>query len=487
MGDLRWLALAGGLGALVVGWLLTVSIQATCAVVLIVLVIALHQNDRTWGIVAMFGLWLVAPLLRRLFALITGPIENDPLSLAPFLATAAIAAVELARVQVPVTVRRIMLLAAVGFAIGLPAGLVVGPRAAIYAFIAYLAGVSAAVLGFGEPRLLSDSTLRRVLLIAMPAIAAYAIAQHYLPFPAWDREWLDETEFTSIGDVTRQEDIRAFSSLNSPGALAPLLGLSLLCYLSIARHRAVSIAGAALVLVALSVTFVRSAWVSLIVAGLAHVIASRGRSARLVLGAGAAVVIATLALAPVSNTARDVSNRFTSIGDPEADVSATERASSFSQLLPTAVEAPLGHGLGTAGEPTKLTGESELRAPDNGYLSLMYQVGPIGFLLVIAALGFALRAAWRGARARGPGEDLRVLLFAILVYMLVQLSSGDSFYGSHGVILWFVCGQVLGYALAGSSRPGSTPRAGPPPATSDSGPPPDSGYARPSRAGARVG
>jgi putative inorganic carbon (hco3(-)) transporter len=444
-GDLPWVVIVGGLGALLLGWLLTISIQATCAFVLILLVIALHQSDRNWGIAAMFALWFVAPLLRRLFALITGTIANDPLSLAPFLATAAIAAIELARVHVPITVRRTLLLAAAGFAIGLPAGLLAGPRAAIYAFIAYLAAVAGAVLGFSERGWLHESNLRRILLFAMPAIAAYAIAQHYLPFPSWDRAWLDETEFSSIGDVTREEDIRAFSSLNSPGALAPLLGLSLLCYMTVYRHRAISLAGAALTLVALSVTFVRSAWVSLIIAGLAHVIASRGQSARLLLGAAAVAVAATLALAPVSNTARDVAHRFTSIISPEADVSATSRASTFSQLLPTAIEAPLGHGLGTAGEPTKLTGQSDLRAPDNGYLSLMYQVGPIGFLLVLTALGLSLRAAWNGARDPAPGQELRLLLFAILVYMLVQLTSGDSFYGSHGVIVWFVCGQALGY------------------------------------------
>ena len=99
-----------------------------------------------------------------------------------------------------------------------------------------------------------------------------------------------------------------FATLNSPGALAPLLGLSLLCYLTVRPQRAaVAVAGAAVLTVAISLTFVRSAWVALIVAALAHVIASRGRSARLVLRHGRGDVAATLALAPVSTTARDVS------------------------------------------------------------------------------------------------------------------------------------------------------------------------------------
>jgi hypothetical protein len=31
----------------------------------------------------------------------------------------------------------------------------------------------------------------------------------------------------------------------------------------------------------------------------------------------------------------------------------------------------------------------------------------------------------------------------MLVYLLVLLAAGDEFYGSHGVIFWFIAGQVL--------------------------------------------
>jgi putative inorganic carbon (hco3(-)) transporter len=349
----------------------------------------------------------------------------------------------LAHVHVPSRNRRILLLAAAGFAVGLPVGLLTGPGSAIYAFIAYLAGVSGAVLGLGEGTLARDSTLRRVLLLALPPIALYAILQHYLTLPSWDQAWIDATGFGSIGGPEEGE-VRVFASLNSPGALAPLLALSLLCYLTVKRAGTLAIVGAALLAVALSVTFVRSAWVALIVAGLAHVIASEGRSARLVLGTGLVIVTATLALAPVSSTAHQVLDRFQSIS-LSGETSTEERKASFSATFPEAVSAPLGHGLGSAGEATKLSGDSDLRAPDNGYLSLIYQVGPIGFLLVMAAIAYILRAAWNGARARAPGQELRLLLFSMLVYLLVLLAAGDEFYGSHGVIFWFIAGQVLAY------------------------------------------
>jgi hypothetical protein len=443
-GDLAWILVVGGAAALVLGWALTLSLQAASAFVVVVVVVAVHQYNRQWGIVAVFAVWFLAPGLRRLLGLETGYVDSDPLSLAPFLATGAVAALELVRVHVPTSIRRTLLVAAGGFAIGLPVGLVAGPRSAVYAFVAYLAGVSGAVLGAGERVSLGDSTLRRVLLFGMPPIAAYAILQHVSALPAWDQAWLDATDFSSIG-IEDGADVRVFASLNSPGTLAPLLGLALLCCLTVHRARTLAVAGAVLLAVALSLTFVRSAWVALIVAGLAHVIASRGHSARLILGSGAVLVAATLALAPVSSTAHDVVERFQSIADFRGDTSSNERRATLGGTLPVAAGAPFGHGLGSAGEASKLTGDSFLRAPDNGYLSLIYQVGPIGFLLVMGALALILRAAWTGARTPGPGQELRLLLFAMLVFLLVILTSGDAFYGVTGVILWFIAGQVLAY------------------------------------------
>jgi O-antigen ligase len=441
-GDLWWVLLVGGIAALVLAWAVTLSLQAACAFVLVVTVTGLYQHDRRWGIGALFALWFLAPGLRRLLGTVTGYVDNDPLSVAPFIATGAIAALELLRLRVPTRIRRVFLVAAAGFAIGLPIGLVAGPRSAVYAFTAYIAGISGAMLGLGERTATHDSTLRRALLFGMPPIAVYAILQRVLPFPSWDQAWIDATDFSSLGTGG---EVRVFASLNSPGTLAVLLGLSLLAFLTVHRARGITIASAAAVAVALALTSARSAWVALIVAGLAHVLASNGRSARLVLGAAAVIVAATLALAPVSSTAQEVLTRFQSITDFRGDTSSNERRATLRDTLPKALGAPLGHGLGTAGEATKLTGQSSLRAPDNGYLSLVYQAGPLGFLIVMGAIAAIMRAAWNGARARAPGQELRLMLFAMLVFLLAQTAFGDAFYGVSGVIFWFISGQVLAY------------------------------------------
>ena len=75
------------------------------------------------------------------------------------------------------------------------------------------------------------------------------------------------------------------------------------------------------------------------------------------------------------------------------------------------------HGRGEQGHREDVA-DPALRIPDNGYLALLFQVGPIGFLLVLAAIALMLRAAWKGARDRAPGRDLRLLLFAMFVFTL---------------------------------------------------------------------
>jgi hypothetical protein len=445
--ELVWPLVVGTPAAVVLAYALSVSLQAGVAFVLVLLVIGLHQYDRRWGLIAMFALWFLAPGIRRVLGLYTGFVQHDPLSLAPFVATAAIAALEMVQAHIPTQIRRILMVAAAGFAIGLPAGLVLGPRAAAYACGAYVAGVAAAILGFNERgTTLKSSTLRTVLLYGMPAIAAYAVAQRVLPLPHWDQHWLDAADFSSIGAPREAGKVRVFATLNSPGALAPLLAMSLLCYLTIRpRHPWMALPGAILLVVAIELTFVRGAWIALIAAAIAHVAASGGKSARLVFGIAAITVAGTLALAPVSPTAHDVVDRFSTIGHLSVDRSANDRQATVTSLLPSAISTPPGHGLGSAGEPSKLTGNSALRAPDNGYLSLVYQAGPIGFTLVMIAVGLMLRAAWLGARDPAPGQELRWLLFALFFYTLVELFAGDEFYGVHGIVFWFIGGQALGY------------------------------------------
>lgn len=445
--ELRWLGVFVLPAAVLLAWLITISLRAAIALVIVVLIAGVHQTNRRVGILALFTFWCVAPELRRVLGELLGFAGNDPLSVAPFVATLILSALELRRRPLAPNVRRVLLLAAAGFLVGLPLG-VLHARSGLYALLAYMAGLAAAVLGANEPRELTRGALRRVLLVGAPLLALYAIlTQRVLTLPPWQQAWLDNVSFSSIGADTAGH-VRIFSTLNAPGTLAPLLGAALLAYITVraprGRARSMAIVGALLIAVGLELTFVRSSWLALPVAALAHVLATRGRSARLVFGVLAMIVLVTVALAPVSPTARDVVNRAGTFGTLNNDVSASARTSTLSQSLPSAIRAPLGHGLGTAGQPSQLnSSQADLAIPDNGYLALMYQVGPIGFLLVMAALLLTLKAAWDAARGPTQTNETGALLFAVLVFMLIVLSSGDAFYGLGGLTLWFVGGHAL--------------------------------------------
>src|SRR5207248_1208761 len=111
---------------------------------------------------------------------------------------------------------------------------------------------------------------------------------HHLP--QWERAWLDSVDFNSIG-ADSSGHVRLFGTVNAPGTLSALLGLSLLTYLSFkprtARMRNLALASALVLAVAMDLTFVRSAWLALVLGALVHVVASRGRSARLVFSVAA--------------------------------------------------------------------------------------------------------------------------------------------------------------------------------------------------------
>ncbi len=445
--ELRWLALISLPTAVALAWLLTSSLRGAVAFVTVVVVAGLHEHDRRVGICALFAFWCLAPELRRVLDLLTGYSGSDPLSIAPFAATAVLAVIELYRVKLPIGVRRILLLAVAGFIIGLPFGLL-HPRSGLYAAGVYLGVLGAAVLGFNEASELRASTLRRILIFGVPLIALYAIVlQRVLHLPHWEQAWLNDVSFNSIG-ADSSGHVRVFGTVNAPGTLAPLLGLALLAYITVSpatgRTRNLAMLSVLVLAIALDLTFVRSSWLALPVAAIAHVIASRGRSARLVFGVAAFTVAITLALAPVSSTARDIVKRASTFGSLSNDASVTARSATLSQNLPSAVRAPLGHGLGTAGQPSQLnTAQADLAVPDDGYLALMYQVGPIGFLLVMSAIAVMLHAAWNAARTPGPQREMGALLLAMLIFMLVVLASGDAFYGLGGLALWFIGGHAL--------------------------------------------
>ena len=230
----------------------------------------------------MFALWFVAPGLRRVFGLLTGYVGNDPLSLAPFLATGAIAVLALAQTHIPSRIRRHPAHRGRGLRDrpprrpghqpvvgGLRRDRLPGRRPAAPCWDWASEGRWPARARCGA----SCSTASRV-------IAAYAVPSACSACTAWDQEWLDAGSSTSTASaaVRRRRGPRLQHAQRPGDARAAARALAAVLPQPAARAhdrrggRAAHARGSAL-------TSVRSAWVALIAGGIAHVVASRGRAA----------------------------------------------------------------------------------------------------------------------------------------------------------------------------------------------------------------
>lgn len=431
-----WALLAAVSGA-AIGAVSLVSLQLACTIVIAVLTGVAYVRSRAAGLVALWLVWLLAPAARRLFGLFGPFLSADPLALAPFLVTGLLVALEFRRGGMSRHATRLPLVATAGWLFGLPLG-TQQPLAMTFALLAYISAVGAFLLGYHEPR--REGTLIRVLLAATPLLAAYGVLQ-YFALPAWDRVWFETTGFVTA-TAPEADRVRIWGSLNSPATFAMVLTMALVGYMASRRIQATTLAGVALVATALALTYVRSAWVALAVAVVVLVMASRGRLAGRTAILVAILLVAVPALAAGTSTGAAVIGRFDTLGDLGSDTSANARQSTALALVPQAAAQPLGSGLGSAGEASRLADETTFRFTDNGYLSLLYQVGPVGFLLVVGAAAMAVRQAWHGARRRGS-EPVDLAILGILVFLTAAMFTGDYFFGITGVAFWYLSGLAV--------------------------------------------
>jgi hypothetical protein len=442
------------------------SPQLGCAIAILVLILGMYAANPTAGVAALTLTWLTAPGIRRVLGLEAGYLPEDPLSVAPFLATAAVAAMAVWRDRPARMVLAVPAVAVTGLLFGVPSGLA-DPRAAAFSLMAYVSAISAFVLGWSERQLpLERWTLLRTLWLTAPLLALYALSQYFLGPPEWDQTWLDTVEFSSIG-APEETRIRAFASLNSPGTLGLALALAILVHAS--RPGRLGGMSPAVVVVAagLAVTYVRSAWLALAVATLVLLLASRGRAAPQVGRLAVMLALAALVLSSSGSTFTAFIARVETFGALGQDDSAEARAAVPASVLPRLINEPLGFGLGSAGEATRLSPRAGLPAPDNGYLAIAFQLGPAGALIVVGALVGAMAIAIY--RRWATRDRDRAPVAALFAFLLVALAAGDQFYGFPGVVLWYVVGAattplpgVPRVPQAAADATGGAPRASAP-------------------------
>ena len=448
------------LAALVVGALTVKMPQVALAGTLLVLLFAVRNESRSGGLTLLWMYWLLLPLVRRVLDEITNTGGPDPLSLLPFVGTALFAVMELRENRLSRRARTIMLAATAAFAIGVPMGLTADPTAVLFAVLAYMAGLSAFVVGYGDQvRPSSGSTLERALMVALVPLALYGIAQFFWPLTSWDEHWISVADIASV-ESPQEGKIRSFSTLNSPFTFAITLAVGLLFALAWRRRLSVTLLYALPLVVALALTFVRSAWLALVVGLIVYAAAGRGKAA----GRTVAIILVCLAglmvVGSSNPTTKAFTDRITSLGDPDEDRSANERLETTNRLLPQSISQPLGAGVGQAGLAAGLSesGEGKAVEVDNGYLAILYQSGPLAFVFLLLALGSCVGAAIK-MLGRAPPEDrqYRAVVLAILVALLLAEASADVLFGLPGVIFWYLGGVSVAGLTGHTVQKGRTP------------------------------
>ena len=331
---------------------------------LVITVLALYRHDRTWGIAGLFALWFLAPLLRRLFGLMTGYVDQDPLSRGAVRGhdgdgrpRAPAPPAPRPRPEDPARGRPRAWRSAC------PSGSSTARRRRSTPSSPTSPASRARCWASREPGSVERSALRKVLLFGLPPDRRLRLLPALAsPARRGTGRGCEATQLTSIGDP-EQGKIRAFGTLNSPGALGAAAGP----VAAVLPHRPPGAADRH----RRRRPHRRRAVADLRALGLGGPDRGRARARRRLARPERAGRLRQRGhrlrdarwrcrrSATRPATSSTASARSTRAATPPSE----ERSATVSETLPIALAAPLGHGIGSAGEASKLNAGLEPARP----------------------------------------------------------------------------------------------------------------------------
>lgn len=409
-------------------------------------------------------IWAVAPELRRIADWYEGVYHPvSLLSLAPLLTGATLAIPVLKEIhRVRKSSTRILLLFSVALAYGAVIGLAKNGIGSVYDLANYLVPLLLipffAVTPFGPKDI--DRLLYAFANIAV-LVAIYGIVQ-YLTVPPWDAFWMNHADMISIGTPYPLE-IRVFSTLNSPGPAATFLVFALVPMILESRWRGtLRWAGVMLVVVCLLTTLVRSAWLVLLVMLLVYIASSPSKGKWKSLLQLVFVAAALFWVVPKLPGAEGLVARVETLSDVSEDHSYNERLTLWSNMLPMVASNPVGQGIGSVGQGTKLGNGGELGEygnMDNGVIALLLTFGILGGLFFFGALGAVVKEIGAGVMRRNELQPYARLALAAWMGAVASLVSDNGFPGLKGYLIWMLIGLGLSAAELTQSRKKGMPNA----------------------------
>lgn len=392
------------------------------------------------GTAALFTLWVFAPFLRRILDVVDPTaVGPDVLSLTPFMATGSVAVLAFMRYRPPRAINGFVAMVIAGFAIGIPMGFA-APFALVFGVFAYMSAILGVYIGYANGRE-RRFTLEQLLLPMVLVSSIYGVWQGIIPrLPVWDQTWLLKSNFGSVGSK-ELGTFRVFSVLNSPYTYASLVATYLAMLFVSRKVSLLRLVTAVVALAGIFLTQSRGAWVS-VVGGLVIITFFTGGRALPRL-AGLALMLVGMYVALGSSPAgQAVVQRASSISQGANDKSGSDRLDAITTLGPQALSKPLGAGIGSVGAASDLNPNPPASLVDNGFLIMLYQVGPIGFLLVGFGILGMIWIVLRGTSVESR-RPLLPLLAPIGVFLPLSVFS-ETLYGITGFILFYALGEALG-------------------------------------------
>lgn len=408
--------------------------------------------------------WAVAPELRRIADWSEGVYHSvSLLSLAPLLTGATLAIPVLREVHLirkPST--RIIMLFSVALAYGALIGLAKNGMGSVYDLANYI--VPLLLIPFFAVTRFKPKDIDRLLYafanIAV-LVAIYGIIQ-YLTVPPWDAFWMRNADMISIGTPYPLE-VRVFSTLNSPGPAATFLVFALVPMILEKRWQGtLRWIGVLLVVICLLTTLVRSAWLVLVVMLLVYIASSSSKGKWKALFQLMFVAAALFWIVPKLPGAEGLVARMETLTSVQEDHSYNERLNLWQNMLPTVISNPVGQGIGSVGQGTKIGNGGELGEygnMDNGFIALLLTFGVLGALFFFGALGAVIKQIVGRVTSKDSLQPYARLSLAAWTGAVVSLVSDNGFPGLKGYLVWMLIGLGLGAREIMESRKKGTPHA----------------------------
>ena len=367
-------------------------------------------------------IWFLAPLVRRLADFRGGGFTDpSPILLAPYLVT--LVTLITLRKHLPNASRQggmPFILAIVGTVYGFLVGAInKSIQTAVLGFLDWLPPVLFGFHLFVNWREYPSyrQNLERTFVWGTVVMGVYGVIQ-FLIAPEWERFWLTNAAIVSAGSP-EPLGMRVWSTMSSPEPFAAVITAGLLLLFS--AQSPVGFVASAGGYLSFLLTLVRSAWLGWVVGLIAMLGSLNPKFQMRLLVTVLVMTICVVPLATIEPFSDVISERVSSLADPQNDNSAIVRQGNYEKNLGRALTNVMGEGIGGAGF-------------DSAVLTTLLNLGWFGTIPYIG--GMLLLTFKLFQSSEGKSDPFVGAVRAIILSCLVRFPVNGVTAEASGMVLW---------------------------------------------------